>query len=273
MVPSVRMIKRWLFIALLAVLAVAADRGVLAEADELPDLKKEVAALKQGQLQLQRELQEINALLRRRQSPVTDVPNLVFPIDGYPSKGSQSAKLILVEFTDYQYPFCSRHFQQTSPQIDREYVNTGRVRHVLRDLPIESIHKNAFKAAEAAHCAGDQGQYWQMHDRLFNNQNALAPDNLSAYAGALGLDVKSFQQCLDSNKHSARIRQDLVDAQKVGVQATPSFLLGMAEPGGSSVRVVKMIAGARPYPVFREAIGRLLSGHEPATPGSGTKWR
>jgi protein-disulfide isomerase len=265
------MIKLWLFIALLAVLALSADRGVLAEADDLSDLKKEVEALKQGQLQLQRELQEINALLRRRQSPVTDVPNVVLPIDGYPSKGSQSAKLILVEFTDYQCPFCSRHFQQTSPQIERDYVNTGRVRYVLRDFPIEAIHKDALKAAEAAHCAGEHGQYWPMHDRLFNNQNALAPEHLSAYASALGLDVKGFQQCLDSNKYSARIQQDLVDAQKVGVQATPSFLLGVAEPGGSSVRVVKMIAGAHPYPVFKEALDSLLSGQKPATPGSGTK--
>src|SRR5262245_25141932 len=149
------MIKRWSFIALLAVLALSADRGVLAEADDLSDLKKEVEALKQGQLQLQRELQEINALLRRRQSPVQDVPNVVLTIDGYPSKGSQSAKLILVEFTDYQCPFCSRHFQQTSPQIERDYVNTGRVRYVLRDFPIEAIHKDALRAAEAAHCAGE----------------------------------------------------------------------------------------------------------------------
>jgi protein-disulfide isomerase len=265
------MIKYVLFIALLAVLALSADRGVLAEADELSDLKKEVEALKQGQLQLQRELQEINALLRRRPAAVVDVPNVVFAIDGYPSKGSQSAKLILVEFTDYQCPFCGRHFQQTSPQIDRDYVNTGRVRHVVRDFPIESIHKDALKAAEAAHCAGEQGQYWQMHARLFNSQNALTVDHLSAYAGALGLDVPGFQRCLDSNKYAGTIRQDLAAAQKVGVQATPSFLLGMAEPDGSSVKIVKMIAGAHPYTVFKEAIDSLLSIEKPAAPKSGSQ--
>src|SRR5262247_4360160 len=196
------MIKRLLFVAFLSVLVFLVDRNSPPVAsDDLSELRKEVEALKQGQLQLQRELQEINALLRRRQSPVTDVPNVVLPIGGYPSKGSQSAKLVLVEFTDYQCPFCGRHFQQTSPQIERDYVNTGRVRYVVRDFPIESIHKDALKAAEAAHCAGDQGQYWEMHDRLFNKQTALATEHLSAYAGALGLDVKGFQQCLDSNKY------------------------------------------------------------------------
>jgi protein-disulfide isomerase len=254
------MVKGFLFIALLCVLALSADRKALAQAgDDLSELRKEVEALKQGQLQLQRELQEINALLRRRQPAATDVQNVVLTIDGYPSKGSQSAKLILIEFTDYQCPFCGRHFQQTSPQIEREYVSTGRVRYVVRDFPIESIHKDALKAAEAAHCAGEHGQYWEMHARLFNSQNALTADDLSAYAGALGLDVQSFRRCLDSNKYTAKIRQDLAEAQKAGVQATPSFLLGVAEPDGSSVKVVKMIAGAHPYTVFKGVLDSLLS--------------
>jgi len=98
-----------------------------------------------------------------------------------------------------------------------------------------------------------------MHERLFNGQNALTADHLSAYAGALGLDVQSFQRCLDSNKYGAKIRQDLAEAQKAGVRATPSFLLGVAEPDGSSVKVVKMIAGAHPYTVFKEVLDSLLS--------------
>jgi len=266
------MIKGFLFIAILAVLTLSADRKALAQAsDELSQLRKDVEALKQGQLQLQRELREINALLRRRQPAATDVQNVVLTIGGYPSKGSQSAKLILIEFTDYQCPFCGRHFQETSPQIERDYVNTGRVRYVVRDFPIESIHKDALKAAEAAHCAGEQDQYWQMHHRLFNGQNALTADHLSAYAGALGLDVQRFQRCLDSNKYTGKIRQDLEEAQKVGVRSTPSFLLGVAEPGGSRVRVVKMIAGAHPYPVFKEAIDGLLSVEKPVAPKSGSQ--
>ena len=151
------MIKTWLFIALLSFLTLSADRNAVAQAgDDLSEIRREVEALKQGQLQLQRELQEINALLHRRQPAATDVQNVVLTIDGYPSKGSQSATLFLIDFTDYQCPFCTRHFKQTAPQIERDYVSTGRVRYVVRDFPIESIHKDALRAAEAAHCAGEQ---------------------------------------------------------------------------------------------------------------------
>lgn len=252
-------------VVLLIVLSFAAGREALAEAaDDLSELKKEVEALKQGQLQLQRELKEINAQLRRRQSPVTDVQNVVLSIDGYPSRGKPSAKLILIEFTDYQCPFCSRHFQQTSPQIERDYVDTGHLRYVVRDFPIESIHKDALKAAEAARCAGEQGRYWQMHDQLFKNQSALSGDQLPAHASALGLDVQRFQRCLATNRYTERIRQDLAEAQQVGVRATPSFLLGVIEPDGTGVRVTKMIAGAHPYAVFKEAIDGLLSVEKPA---------
>ena len=267
-----RWVRKGWFVALLSVLILSTDHQVLAQtSDEVSALRSEVEALKQGQLQLQRELQEIKVLLRRRQSAVTDVQSVVLMVSGYPSKGSPNAKLILIEFTDYQCPFCGRHFQQTSPQIDRDYVNTGRVRHVVWDFPIESIHKDALGAAEAARCADEQGQYWQMHNRLFNSQSALTADHLSAYARALGLDAERFRQCLDSNKYAVRIRQDLADAQKVGVQATPTFFLGVAEADGSKVRVLKMIAGAHPYAVFREAIDSLLSSEKPVTPRSGTQ--
>jgi protein-disulfide isomerase len=259
------MIKRIFVLLFILVLSLAVGREALTEAaDDLSELKKEIEALKQGQLQLQRELQEINAQLRRRQSPLADLQNVVLSIDGYPSKGKPSAKLILIEFTDYQCPFCSRHFQQTSPQIERDYVDTGQVRWVVRDFPIESIHKDALKAAEASRCAGEQGRYWQMHDQLFKNQSALAGDHLAVHAGAVGLDVQRFQRCLDSNKYTERIRQDLAEAQQVGVRATPSFLLGIIEPNGTGVKVTKMIAGAHPYAVFKEAIDSLLSVGEPA---------
>jgi protein-disulfide isomerase len=188
------MFRGLLLLVLVSVLTFPPVREVLAQAsDDLSELKKEVEALKKGQLQLQRELQEINALLRRRQPSATDVQNVVLPIDGFPSKGSQSARLILIEFTDYQCPFCSRHVQQTLPQIERDYVNTGQVRYVVRDFPLESIHKDALKAAEAAHCAGEH---------------------------------------LDSDKYAVETRQDLAEAQKMSIRATPSFLWGSPSPTG-----------------------------------------
>jgi len=260
------MIKSRVIFGLLFVLTLFAGRQTLAGSDDdLTELREAVEVLKQGQRHLQRELEEIKALLRGRQ-PVMEVQPIEFRIGGYPSKGKESAKLILVEFTDYQCQFCGRHFQQTWPEIERDYVNTGQVRYVVRDFPIESIHKEAFGAAEAAHCAGEQGQYWQMHDRLFTSQNALAPNDLAVHAGALGLDVPSFRRCLDSNRYTMKIRQDLVEGEKAGVRGTPSFFLGMANPDGSSVKVVRMITGAQPYAVFKGAIDSLLSAENPASP-------
>ena len=128
----------------------------------------------------------------------------------------------------------------------------------MRDLPLESIHPLAFKAAEATHCAGDQGKYWEMHDRLFANQRELARKDLSKHAEALGLDVAAFDRCLDSGKQVARIRKDMAEAQRLQTTGTPTFFLGLTDPKGSQIKGTRM-AGAQPYEAFKAAIERLLS--------------
>jgi protein-disulfide isomerase len=107
---------------------------------------------------------------------------VVLSVDGAPSMGNGDAKVTLIEFSDYQCSFCGRHFSQTLPRLMTEYVKTGKVKYVLRDFPLEPIHPLAFKAAEAARCASDQGKYWEMHDRLFSNQQALGPKDLPRHA-------------------------------------------------------------------------------------------
>lgn len=129
---------------------------------------------------------------------------------------------------------------------------------MFKDLPLESIHPQAFKAAEAAHCAGDQGKFWQMHDLLFANMKALRPDDLSKYAKTEGLDMSKFQQCLDSGKYAGEIRSDMSEVQKAGISGTPAFLLGFIEQDGK-VKAVKKISGAQPYAVFKDAIDSLLA--------------
>ncbi len=146
------------------------------------------------------------------------------------------------------------------PQIESEYIKTGKVKYVVLDFPLESIHKTAFKAAEAARCAGDQGKFWEMHDRLFANQQTLAPTNLPQHAQALELDVPKFQQCLDSGKYVAVIRKDLAEGQQAGVTGTPGFFLGLTNPNDSKVKTLRVLKGAQPYPAFQAAIDDLLSG-------------
>jgi len=145
------------------------------------------------------------------------------------------------------------------PQIEKEYIATGKLKYVVRDFPLEAIHKDAFKAAEAAHCAGDQGKFWEMSARLFANQRALGPKELPQYAQALGLDVPKFQQCLDSGKYAARIRKDLADGQRAGITGTPGFLFGLTVPNDPKVKVLRVIKGAVPYASFKDTIDSLLS--------------
>jgi predicted DsbA family dithiol-disulfide isomerase len=128
----------------------------------------------------------------------------------------------------------------------------------VRDLPLEAIHKEAFKAAEASHCARDQGKYWEMYNRLFANQRQLGRDDLARHAQAVGLDMTAFQRCLDSGKHAETVRKDLAEAQRLGVTGTPTFFIGVAGPNDSEMKATKVV-GAQPYAAFKAAIDRLLA--------------
>ena len=120
-----------------------------------------------------------------------------------------------------------------------------------------AMHQNAFKAAEAAECAGDQGKFWEMNDKLFANQKALEENGLLKNAEALGLNVPKFKECLDGGKHDAEIRKVMAEGQKAGITGTPAFLLGFIQSDGK-VRVVKKIVGAQPYRIFKAAIDEIL---------------
>jgi protein-disulfide isomerase len=248
---------------LVTVVLLSAGHPSLASAqsdDDLKALRTEIEALREGQTAIQRQLQELTDLLRGRQAqPSAEPPSVVLSVDGAAFVGERDAKVTLVEFSDYQCPYCGRHFGQTWPQILAEYVKAGKVKYVFRDFPIESIHPQAFKAAEAARCAGEQGKYWEMHDRLFANQDALGLSELPDHAGALGLDVSAFQQCLDSGKFVDGIRADLADGLEAGVTGTPSFFLGLTDPQASTLKVLNRLVGAQPYPAFKQAIETLLS--------------
>ena len=129
---------------------------------------------------------------------------------------------------------------------------------MLRDLPLEAIHPFAMKAAEATHCAGEQGKYWEMHDRLFSNQRELSRPDLSKHAQALGLNVGTFDQCLDTGKSTARVRKDIADAEKVQTSGTPTFFIGLTDSNSSQIKGTRIV-GAVPYQTFKDAIDRLLS--------------
>src|SRR6266496_63265 len=237
-----------------------------AQSQSNDDLKKEIQSLKEGQQAIQKDLQEIKKLLAARPAAAAipeQAMNAVISVDGVPFKGDKNAKVTLVEFSEFQCPFCGRHVRETYPQLEKEYIQTGKVKYVFRDLPLESIHKNAFKASEAAHCAGEQGKFWEMHDRLFANQNSLEPAMLTGHAQAIGVVAKKFQACLDSGKYAAEIRKGIAEATKYGITGTPTTVIGLTQPNDKTIKVVKVIRGAQNISAFKEALDSLSSEKAP----------
>ena len=253
------MTKRVPLLLTLAALCLATAPAVAQD-----DLKAEIEALKKGQEQIRSELQEIKRLLAARPAAPAapagpNVAGKVFDLGANPVKGSDQAALTLVEFTDFQCGFCARHHRDTYPRLVENYVDSGKLRYVTLDLPPEQIHKQAFPAAEAAHCAGDQHLYREMHDRLFANQRALEPWN--AHAEALGLDVAAFESCLSSGKYADGVRRDMAEARKAGATGTPSFVLARTDAGDPGKVVgIDFIRGAQPYEAFAAAIDSALEG-------------
>ncbi len=227
------------------------------------EMKKEIEALKQGQADIKKQLAEIKTLLQARPAarpvppPVPNVKDVEFDLGVNRFKGDPSAPLTLLEMTDYQCPYCARYAKQTYPQIQKEYVETGKVRYVLVDMPL-AMHRLAFKAAEATHCAAEQDQYWEMHDRLFDNQRALEP--WSGHAEALGLDGDAFTACLESGKYAKEIRDDMQLAAKAGVRGTPGFLLARTDPDNpTKVKGITSLRGAQPFASFKAQIDKALA--------------
>lgn len=169
------------------------------------------------------------------------------------SIGSPDAPVVIVEFTDFQCPYCSRHFEQTFPQIKADYIDTGRVRYVFMDFPLTSIHPQAPQAAEAARCAGEQDAYLEMHHALFERQGEWSGRSDSAgvfagFAGELGLDGAAFTTCLESGQFADAVQADLEQGISLGVNGTPAFFLNG-----------NFLSGAQPYSVFQQAIESLLA--------------
>jgi protein-disulfide isomerase len=162
-----------------------------------------------------------------------------------PSLGRSSAPVTLIEFSDFQCPFC----QRVAPTLKKIRDTYGdKVRIVWKDFPLTQIHPQAFKAGEAAHCAGDQGKYWEYHDRLFANQGSLQPDDLKKHATDLGLDASAFNACLDTSKHGERVRDGVAQGQRLGVNSTPTIYING-----------RMLSGAQPYETFVSVIDEELS--------------
>lgn len=176
-------------------------------------------------------------------------------VTGVAFKGNPDAKVAIVEFMDYECPFCGQLFSTTFPDIQKNYIDTGKVKYYVKDFPLTQIHPNAQKSAEASHCARDQGKYWEYHDVLFNNQKALTDPDLRKYASDLGLNTATFNSCLDSGKYAQFVTDSLNEGTKYGVRGTPSSWIGVIE--GNKVKGTE-VSGAQPFSSFQAEIDKAL---------------
>jgi protein-disulfide isomerase len=170
--------------------------------------------------------------------------------------GSATARVVLVEFTDYQCPFCKRFHDRTWPDLRRDYVDTGKARYVVRDMPL-SFHAMALPAAEAARCAGEQGKFWPLHDALFAGQEKLSVATIRKTALDLGVAAEAFDQCLKNPATRQAIEADVAEGERLGVNGTPGFVL--AEKRGGKLEGA-LVLGAQPTAVFTSRLDALLGG-------------
>ncbi len=223
--------------------------------EALAGLPEETAKLREGLGQLQEELAKLREQQRAQaagEQPTEAEPTEI-SADDDPAMGPEDAPVLIIEFSDFQCPFCKRFHETTLPKIIEQYVNTGKVRFVYRDFPLTQIHPNAGLAALAAECADEQNSFWPYHDLLFERQGEWASSSnaqavFEGYARELGLDVSQFSECLSSQRYAEEVLKDLRDGVSYGVKGTPAFFINGEK-----------LEGAWPFGKFKDVIDAALA--------------
>ena len=233
---------------LLAVTLCAAAVGAAPEAtteERLDRIERELAEIKRILLRLERTRPTAQAAPPRE---------AIVDLAGEPALGDASAPVTLVEFTDYQCPYCARFASETLPSLKRDYLDTGKLRLVVKDLPL-SMHAHAQWAAEASHCAGDQGRFWDMHDTLFTNFRQLDESLIRELGRQLGLEMPAFELCLSAGLHRESVQGDAAEARRHRITGTPTFVLGASD--GDTLRGI-VIRGFQSTDAMTARIDALL---------------
>ncbi|MEI6355637.1 MAG: thioredoxin domain-containing protein [Verrucomicrobiota bacterium] len=229
-----------------------------------PSVQEQIEALKAGQERLLAELKELKALLKGRTArseyaarPATPDQVVSVNVHGEPFKGDPASRVAIIEYSDFDCGHCAQHSKEVLPRIDASYIKTGKVRYFFRDLP-EAGNTGSSLKARAARCAGEQGKFWEMHDRLFAAQPSLEGDELAREAQSLGLDGAKLAACVSSGRFAENIRRSGTGAARMGIHGTPAFMVGTVTDDGDIVRVVKVFLGAESWETFQELLDGLL---------------
>jgi protein-disulfide isomerase len=189
--------------------------------------------------------------------PQPPLPSEPVSLAGAALKGDVTAPVAVIEYSEFQCPYCGKSARDTLPGLVRTYVTTGKVLLAFRHLPLEKMHPAALKAAQAAECAGQQGKFWEMHDLLFQNAVDLDAASFPSLAQAIGLDRNAFAGCTVNDFAMTKVIQDIGAARTLQVTGTPTFLIGIVQQD-RLVRVVRRIVGAQPLSAFSDVIEQLL---------------
>jgi protein-disulfide isomerase len=249
--------------------AALAQQSQPPQAEDPVALKNDIQQLKTQQQQILDSLAELKKLVNSRVSnaqPALKVPDTM-SVDGELFRGEATAPVAIIEYADIECPFC-RHFEHDIyPRVFDNYIKTGKVRLYYRDMPLP-FHEHAMSAAMAAHCAGEQGKFWEMHDSLFidkiptpgpnGRSSGLTTGDIDERAANLGLDTTKLDDCMASTRFADVIKRSTDEAAKMNIDGTPTFVIGTIGPNSNIVTVKKTIVGAQPFGAFKAAIDPLL---------------
>jgi protein-disulfide isomerase len=246
--------KRYIGSALAALAFLALVPAVSGQTPQEPGITRQQAD------DILNELREIRRLLENGGGPgqqaqaKPQAPRAKLNLKGAQMMGSANAPVTLVEFTDFQCPFCQSFHVTTFSELKREFIDTGKVRFYSRDLPLD-FHKDAMRAAQAGRCAADQKKFWDLRSIMAANPDKLDMASLLAAADKLKLDVAAFKSCIESDKYKNAVQTDLMDGLRLGIGGTPSFVLGKSTADGVDGEIVE---GALPVAMFSAKITSLL---------------
>lgn len=230
------------------------------DANDVKRIGQQLRDLGHSQQLILRDLNAIKLSLENKpgKNSAPSVPPPVIRIDGMKSHGSSDAPVTLLAFTGYECSHCAKFAIETEPIVKREYVIPGKVRYVFGDFVFDS-QKNGFVAARAAHCAGDQDRFWEMHDLIFSSQGNAPQANLMSHAQSLNLDTDGFKQCLDDGLHADSIERSMATGKKLGVTGTPTFCIGVSTGTSNEIQVVQTLRGNVAYDVIKRALDAALT--------------
>ena len=244
-------------ILVLSMLAATSAGARQVDRNDFDRLKDDVARLNTQQQQILTSLDELKKMMRGPVPPELKPPQTMSDA-GEPFKGESTAKVALIEYADFQCPFCRRFDHDVYPQIRDSYVTTGKVKYFHRDMPLP-FHDGAMPAARAAHCATEQGKFWEMHDSLLGDAASLTAADIDQRATRLGMNVPQLDQCIASDRFADIIQRSVSEANTMQISGTPTFIIGILDEDGKSISVKRTVVGASPFESFKAAIEPLLA--------------